>query len=159
LLACKRGSTKQVSAQTDTVASMAVGEKAKVAHAMKAVGKHVKKKAPDELVRMKAHDLLTLATVSTVVFPSESHVVTLDSDDAAVGDGNPMSIATEIGEHLFRPAKRWFGVDDPFDAPSLPEMTAEQVGIIEMGEIVEEAKFAPSKGFGECCEEEPPKQP
>jgi hypothetical protein len=35
--------------------------------------------------------------------------------DAAVGDGDAMGVAPEIGEDLRRPAKRLLGVNDPCD--------------------------------------------
>jgi hypothetical protein len=48
----------------------------------------------------KAHDLVTVATVATIVLPSEGHMVAIGMNDAAVCDGNTMGVAAKIGEHL-----------------------------------------------------------
>jgi hypothetical protein len=96
---------KEASAESDTIAPMTIGEEAKVAHAVEAIRKHMKEKAPDELVGMKPHNLLTVATVSTIILPSEGDMVVIDMDDAAVCDGNTMGIAAKIGKHLIRPAE------------------------------------------------------
>jgi hypothetical protein len=88
---------KEFPAQSNTVTSMAVGEKAEVAHAVEAVRKHMKEKAPDKLVGMKTHDLLTVATVSPIILPSKGNMVVIDIEDAAVGDGDTMGVPAEIG--------------------------------------------------------------
>jgi len=64
---------------------VAIGEKAEVAHAVEAVRQYVRQETPDELVRVKVHDLLTVATIATVILPSEGNMVVTDIDDAAVG--------------------------------------------------------------------------
>lgn len=118
----------------------------------------MKEKAPDELVRVKAHDLLTVATIATVILPSEGNMVVIDIDDAAVGDRDTMGIPTEIGKHLVRPAERWLRIDDPFDSASTREMAGERVVVVEMGEFVGEAEFTMSEGFSKRSQKEPPKQ-
>jgi hypothetical protein len=140
------------------IPSLAIGEKAEVTHAVEAGGKHVKKKAADELARVKAHDLLAVATIATVVLPSEGNMVVIDINDAAVGDGNTMGVPTEIGEHLVRPAERWLRIDDPFDAAGTREMAGERLVVVEMGEFVGEAEFTVSEGSSKSSQKEPPKQ-
>jgi hypothetical protein len=134
---------------------MTVGEKAEVTHAVEAGGKQVQEKSPDELVRMHAHDLLTLAAVATIILPSEGDMVVIDTDDAAVGDGNPMGVSAEIGEYLVRTAERRLCIDDPFDAARTCEMAGERGSVVEMGEVFEEVQFALSEGLGESSQKEP----
>jgi hypothetical protein len=43
-------------------------------------------------------------------------MIVVDLDDAAIGDGDAVRVAPEIGEHLGRTAEWFFGVDDPVDA-------------------------------------------
>src|SRR5215213_7525619 len=57
----------------------------------------------------------------------------------AIGDGDPMSVAAEIGQHLSRSAEGLLGVDDPVDPPQGDEMAREPVGIGEPCEVAEEA--------------------
>ena len=62
--------------------------------------------------------------------------------DAAVGDGDAMGVAAEIGEDLRGSAERLLGVDDPIDAPHGGQMGGEGGGIGQMREIAEEAEVA-----------------
>jgi hypothetical protein len=87
---------EEASAETDTIPPMTIGEKAEVAHAVEAVRKHVKEKAPDKLVGMQTHDLLTDATVSPIILPSKGNMVVIDIEDATVGDGDTMGVPAEI---------------------------------------------------------------
>lgn len=150
--------SEQSPAEIDTGTAVTVGEKAEVAHAVEAVGKQVKEKAPDKLVGMKLHDLLAIMPMAPIVLPSEGDVVIIDSDDAAVGDGDTMGVPAEIGEHLVRPAERWLRIDDPFDAASAREMAGEHGGVVEMGKRVAEVQLTPSEGFSQSGQKEPPKQ-
>jgi len=137
---------------------MTVGEKAEVTHAVEAGGKQVQEKTSDELVRMKAHDLLAVTSIAPIILPSKGNMVIIKFDDAAVGDSDAMGVSAEIGEHLVRAAERWLCIDDSFDAARTCEMAAEQGSVIEMGEVVEEAQFALSEGLGESSQKEPAEQ-
>ena len=87
---------------------MTVGDKAEVMHAVEAVGKQVQEKPPNELVRMKAHDLLAITSIAPIILPSEGNMVVIKFDDAAAGDSDAMGVSAEIGEHLVRTAKGGF---------------------------------------------------
>ncbi len=117
--------TEDLAAEVNALTTVAVGEKAEVAHAVKAVGQHMQQEASDEFVRMKAHNLLAIAPVTTIILPAESDVIIVDRDDAAVGDGDTVGIATEIGAHLCGAAEGRLGIDDPVDPASLSEMAGE----------------------------------
>jgi hypothetical protein len=54
--------------------------------------------------------------IRLAVLVAKSHTVTIDADDAAVGDGDAESIAGEIFERL-RALVPWRDVDDPRAAP------------------------------------------
>jgi hypothetical protein len=41
--------------------------------------------------------------------------VLVEGDQAAVGDGDAVGVAAEIGEHRLRPGERLLGIDDPLD--------------------------------------------
>lgn len=149
---------KEHPAQSDAIPSMTVGEKAEVTHAMEAGGKHVQEKSSDELVRMKAHDLLAITSIEPIILPSEGNMVIIKFDDAAVGDSDAMGVSAQISEHLLRTAKGRLCIDDPFDAPRLCEMAAEDGNVVEMGEVVEEVQFALSERLGESSQKEPAEQ-
>ena len=94
--------------------SMAIGEESEVSNAMEAVGQGVEQEAPDELVRLQTHGLY--GAVVAIVLPGEPDMFVVAGLDAAVGDGDAMGVAAEIGENLRRSAEGLLGVDDPIEA-------------------------------------------
>ena len=68
-------------------------------------------KAAQELGRGGSHDAL-LITVS-IVFPSKAHAVTIEAEQALIADGNAVSVAAKIAQHVRRSAKSGFGIDHP----------------------------------------------
>jgi hypothetical protein len=159
LPACWCWFAEEASTDTDTIPPMTIGEKAEVAHAVEAVWKEMKEKSSDKLVGMKTHDLLTVATVATIILPSEGDTVAIGMNDAAVCDSNAMGIAAKIGEHLIRTTEWRLRIDNPFDATSAGKMASECLVIVEMSEVFEELQLAFGKGFSQSCQEKPPKQP
>ena len=77
-----------------------------------------------------------------LISPAERDAIVVHADQPEVGDGDAMGIAAEIGEHLFRPAERWLGVDDPFEATDLGEHAGEGIRLCQASEIAEEAQPA-----------------
>jgi len=65
----------------------------------------VVKEASDELVRVKAHDLLAIMSLASIIFPPEIDMLVIGTDDTTVGDSHAMCVSAEIGEHLVRPSK------------------------------------------------------
>jgi hypothetical protein len=149
---------KEASTNTDTIPPMTIGEKAEMAHAVEAVWKHMEEKSSDKLVGMKTHDLLTVATVATIILPSKGDMVAIGMNDAAVCDGDTMGVAAEIGEHLIWTAEWRLRIDNPFNAASAGKMAGECFVIVEMSEVVEELQLAFGKGFSQSCQEKPPEQ-
>ena len=90
---------------------------------LEAVGEHVEEEAADELVGAERHALL--ASAVAVILPGEGDGCVVEADEAAVGDGDPVRVAGEIGEHLGGPGERALGVDDPFGAARRREVARE----------------------------------
>jgi len=78
--------------------------------------------------------------------------------DAAVGDGDAMGVAPEIGEYLRRSAKRLLGVNDPIDALRGGQTGGERRGIGQMREIAEEAEALRVEGGSQAFEEQATEQ-
>jgi hypothetical protein len=74
----------------------------------------VQQKPADELAGRQCHRL-GLALM-TVILPGKSDLAVVQPGQPAVGDGNPMSIAAEIGKHLLGTGERTLGKDHPVDA-------------------------------------------
>jgi hypothetical protein len=63
-----------------------------------------------------------------------------------VGDGNAMSIATQILEHILGAAERWFAVDHPWLSVERPQPGSEDLGLSQGGELATEAELAVLEG-------------
>ena len=81
-----------------------------MANAVESVGQRVQEEAADELVWRQLHDFD--GTVLAIVLPGKSHMVIIKADKAAVGNGNAVGVAAQIGQNLGWPAKRLFGIDN-----------------------------------------------
>ena len=95
--------------------AVSVGEETIVADAMESVWKSVQQEASDELIGAQGHELGLV--VVAIVLPAEADLSLVQTHEAAVGDGDAMDVAAEIGEDLGRAAERGLGVDDPLDLP------------------------------------------
>src|SRR6516225_1760607 len=103
----------------------AIGEETVVADAMEALRQSMQQKAADELVGIECHHF-GLA-VRSIVFPGKANLPVGEREQPAVGDGDAMGIAAEIGQHLFGASERWFGVDHPVEAAEFAQATRESL--------------------------------
>jgi hypothetical protein len=81
----------------------AVGEEAEVADANQASGQDVDEKAPQELICGDRHDLLLAAT--GVILPAEGDATVVVVHQTMVGDGDAVSIASEVMRTCSAPPK------------------------------------------------------
>ena len=98
--------------------------------------------AADELVAGERHDLGPLASLGAVVLPLEGGSLGVESDEAAVGDGNAVGIARQIGEHGFGPTEWTLAVDDPLAELQRSEIICECLRIGERGMIAKALEVA-----------------
>ena len=96
------GDIEECAGRRDVVGAVGVGEEPIVADAVEALGQHVQKKAPDELVRVKPHRLPTARTVDAIVFPAKRDAGFVGCNEAAVGDGDTVGVTGKIAQHLLR---------------------------------------------------------
>ena len=61
----------------------------------------------------------------------ESHLAVLATDQAMIGDGHSVGVATDIRIDLLRTSKRFFGINDPLLAPKFFEETIEGLFFFE----------------------------
>src|SRR5690349_3157459 len=118
----------------------AVGEIAVVADAMEAVGQDVEQEAADQLIGAKGHHLLLV--VVAIILPAEADPALGKTDQTAVGDGDAMSIAAEIIEHLLGSAERALGVDNPANGTQRPQTGSEGGRPGQARQIAKEAELA-----------------
>lgn len=122
----------------DIGCAVAVSEEAIVADAVLASGEHVGQKAADELWRCQRHGRLASRTFETVIFDAEGDAARIETDQAAVGNGPPVRVARQIGQHGFGPGEGFFGVNDPVDFAQWREERFKDIPISQGRLIAEE---------------------
>src|ERR1039457_389607 len=91
---------------------MAVGQETVIADALEARRKGVLQEAPDEFFGGNSHHLLWLLLVP-VGFPGEGDLALFQRQEATVGDGHAMGVASQVFQHVLRTAEGGFGVNYP----------------------------------------------
>ena len=72
---------------------------------MKSVGQNVDQEAADELVSIERHELVAGVVFGPVILPLERHALAVEGDEPAIGNGDPVSVAGQVGEHSAGSAK------------------------------------------------------
>ena len=103
---------QQGPAQRQPLTTVAVGQKPVPPNPHETCGYDVQGEPADEFHCVQRH-LLAPATVG-VVLPGESDAVVLEPHQTVIAQGDPMRVASQILQHLFRTAKWFLGVDHPF---------------------------------------------
>jgi hypothetical protein len=93
------------------VPSFSIGQKAEVADFDEAAWEHMKEEAAHELQSIQGHDFLLVAVCR--ITPAKSNLAILEMKKPAVGDGNTVSVVSQILNHVPWPGKWLLGVDDP----------------------------------------------
>ena len=127
-----------------------------MADAVKAVRQGMQKEAPDELSGVERHRPGPAAMA--IVTPAERHLAILHADQAGIGDGDAMGVAAQIGQHLFRPAEGWLGIDDPVAAPCRRQKAGEGLRVGQFGDIAEEVQLSGLEGSAQRLQKQPPEQ-
>jgi hypothetical protein len=83
------------------------------ADAVEALGQDVEQEAPDELIGSERHRAIPRLPTAAVVLVAKGDAALVESEPAAVRDGDAVSVAGEIGEHRLGPGERRLGVDEP----------------------------------------------
>ena len=89
----------------------AVGEKAEVTDAHEAIGKHVKQKAADKFMSLKANRLFPIAIFSISIAQQDFSV--FDLQDTVIGESDTVRVAAEVVENGAGRAEGFFRIDVP----------------------------------------------
>ena len=143
---------EEMAAVGDFIFGVAVGEEAKVADTDEACGQDVEEEAPKELDGSEGECFFD-GTVA-VIFPAEADATVLDLQQAVVGDGNAMGVASEIVDDLSGAAEGLLGVDNPAAVGGGAQPAAESFRVGEGGEIAKEAELTVLEGLEQSVTKE-----
>jgi hypothetical protein len=105
------GCSQQLKTEWQKSRASTVGQKAEVADANEAGGKHVKQEAAQELLDRQGHQALLVAVSG--VSPAEGDLATLQRNEAMVRDGDSMRVTAQVTENVVRATEGRFAVDHP----------------------------------------------
>jgi len=74
---------------------MTIGKKSIMTNAVETVWQGVKQETADELIGVKGHDALFAAVA--IILPSKGDTITIDVDEAGIGDCDAVRVASKIG--------------------------------------------------------------
>ena len=77
----------------------------------------------------------------------------MEGNETMVGDGNAVSVASQVVEDMFCPAEGRLGVDDPLLTEELMEETTEAIGLSEADERAVELELVLIKDLFEPSSE------
>jgi hypothetical protein len=123
---------------------------------VEAVRQGMEKKAPDELRGVERHHFGGAGMA--IILPGEADLAVFECEQPAVGDGDAMGVAAEIGERLARAAERRLGVDHPIDAAQFGDTRVESGVVGEARERTGEAQPAGVIGVLQVAQKEPAEQ-
>src|SRR5262249_62218938 len=102
-------------------------------------------KAPNELISGQGHHFVLV--VVAIVLVAELHLTIFDVQQAIVGNGDTVSVASYVVEHLFGSGEGWFGIDDPFRFLEGSEISREGRGVLQLVERGKEMQLVVVEGL------------
>ena len=123
-----------------------VGEEAVVADAVEAGGQDVDQEAADELAGGEGHQLAPGLALGAVVLPAEGDAALVEGDQAAVGDGDAVGVAGEVGQDRLGAGEGALGVDHPLGAAQRGQVSGEGGTVGEAGECRRRRPGGPRHG-------------
>ncbi len=108
---------------------------------MKAFRQHVDEEAADEFRRRQRHGLVARGAIAAVILVAEGDPGLIQGDQPAVGDGDPVGVAGEIGQKRLRPSEGLPDVNHPLLLPQWREITLEGTVLDQILHVAEEAQL------------------
>lgn len=96
----------------------------------KAVRKDMEEKATDKLRSGQAEK--SVGSGVGVVSGAEGHDLTVEGEEALVGDGGPVGVMAEVAENMLRMVEGGFGVGVPSDSSQVADKSFEGGRLLEM---------------------------
>src|SRR5262249_60670804 len=104
-------------------------------------------------ISCERHDSVALGTFDPVIVPFEGDASFVTCNEAAVGDGDPVSIAGEITQNFLGAAKWAFAVHPPLALAQRRQIGAEGLCVGKLGMAAEELQLTGFVSGGELVEQ------
>jgi hypothetical protein len=147
---------QQTSSKLDALVANTIGQETVVPDTDEASREHVEQEASDELDARDRHGPLLSRGA---VLPPEFDLLVIDGDDALVGDGDAVGVASQILQDLGWATEGWLGVDDPLLAAEVGDRAGPGGEIAKSFELAVELDLAVSVGGFESLQIQTSKQP
>lgn len=148
-----RGHFQELAALLKLLLPVMIAQEPIVADTVKAGRQNVQQEAADELLGREGRGLVSIAVA--VVLPLEGDVSVLDVEQAVVGDGDAVSVPSDVIENLLGTCEGRFRVDHPFLLPQRVEIPVEGLPLAQGLEGGEELELAALEGLTEQFQEAP----
>src|ERR1700757_370603 len=158
LLSRRWGEVQELAHGVNRFGAIAAGEQAIVAYAVEALGQDVDEEAADELVNVERHRGVAARSLDPVVLDLEGDPPPVERDQAAVGDGDTVGVARQIGEHGLGASERALGIDEPALLSERGKKRCESLGVREMRMDAEELQLTCRVSRSQLREHQPPEQ-
>ena len=103
-----------------------MGKQAVMANPHETRREHMHQEPTDELDRRERHG--PLATVLGIIFPTEAHLPLLETEQAAVADGHPVSVPSQVFQDLLGTPEGRLGIHHPVGLGGLGQEAVEGFG-------------------------------
>lgn len=104
--------------------------------------KNMQEKAPDELTGGECHCPLPVRPIASIVFVPKGHSGFIKGDEPAVGYGDTMGVARQVGEHCLW-AREWrLGIGNPILFSERRDVAKEGTPLVKVGLVAEELDMA-----------------
>src|SRR6266853_1822624 len=131
-----------------------VAEEAIVPDAVKPVRQHMNEEAADELATIQRHRLLAVAV--SVILPAEPDLAVIHGQQPVVGDGDTVSVASDIVEDLGWPGERPLRVDHPLGVPNRRQIPPERGWFMKVAVGGEKVQLTGGEGLPQVVQEQAP---
>ena len=106
----------------------------------------------NELWCSQRHGGVAASTFKTVIFDAKGYVIGIGSDQAAVGNRDPMGIARQISEHRLWSREGFFCIDDPVDFAERLQESIKGVTINKFSKIAKEVQLSGCMQLGQTLQ-------
>ena len=116
-----------------------------------AAWQHMQQEAAHKLHCIQGHDLF-LVVVSRIP-PAKSNLTVLEAKQSTVGDGDAVSVMSQVLNDMPRGRKGLLGVDDPVFIFERPGKSIESLALLERRQLSAELQLTSTKCASEKSEE------